>query len=56
MIGNLYGHALPAMFAPIVDHAYVTSDSGDTWGCHGRASGGRIICRGSGSLPQATCF
>jgi len=54
--GNLYGYALPAQYAPIVDHTYVTSDDGHTWGCHGRSAGGHLICSGRGNVPQADCL
>lgn len=37
-------------------HTYVISDKGHIWPCHGRSSGGRLICGGLGNVDEAACL
>lgn len=57
VVATLSGHAV-AM--PNVnnwaDHTYVLSDAGDVWPCFGGASGGLVICQGSGDIALARCL
>jgi len=55
-IGTLTGYAVPLAAFPWLDHTYVTSSLGHTWGCRGRSTGGRQICTGSGNIDQANCL
>lgn len=54
--GTLFGHAIPVRATRALDHTYVTSDGGHSWGCYGRSSGGRAICSGHGNLAEAECL
>lgn len=52
----LSGFVIPASFNPKVDHTYVTSSCGRTWGCWGRKAGGSLIVSGGGSSYVAGCL
>lgn len=52
----LEGWAVPAQWAPLVDHTYATSSCSLRWGCWGRSAGGRPVGRGTGSSIVADCL
>ena len=54
-IGVLEGYAMPALGIP-GDHTYVMTSNGSSYGCHGRSSGGTLICSGGGNVDQADCL
>lgn len=52
---RLNGHAIQIRQSD-ADHTYVSDDSGQSWPCWGRSSGGRQISTGPGSSAQANCL
>jgi hypothetical protein len=53
---TLSGCSIPASFNRNVDHTYVISSCGLSWGCFGRRSGGSSVVSGSGSSIIAHCL
>ena len=47
---------LPEGPLSVLDHTYVTSTDGMSWGCWADADGGREICRGPGDQRIADCL
>lgn len=52
----LTGCSIPASFNRNVDHTYVTSSCGLSWGCFGRCNGGKPVVSGQGSSIVAHCL
>ncbi len=52
----LTGCSIPASFNRNVDHTYVISSCGLSWGCFGRQSGGNPVVSGQGSSIVAHCL
>jgi hypothetical protein len=53
--GTLMGYAL-MIIGNVADHTYVVSSHGQIWPCHGRSTGGTLICRGTGNTAEAACL
>jgi hypothetical protein len=56
-IGTLRAYGLPmSVTGNRTEHTYVESSNGHKWPCHGRSSGGRLICTGTGNTAEADCL
>jgi hypothetical protein len=54
-MGDLKGYAISMRQMPF-DHTYVYSSYGDIWPCHGRDTGGYIICVGAAEVDKSRCL